>query len=153
RRDHDAVGRPRIVSLRMEVATLLPLGIPARLDGSGLVTIGDRHGITGAAVVTRHRAPSRWNVTVHGAPCPSLAAMPTCSPLAPVGASHTGSASRRAGSRSRTFASGTKVTTVRRSPAASAANNRAAAARSSRCHASYWRCVTRAYVPLLGLRR
>src|SRR5439155_8624677 len=42
RRHHDAVGRPGGLGVGAEVAALLPLRIPALLDGGGLVAIRDR---------------------------------------------------------------------------------------------------------------
>src|SRR5205807_4372507 len=153
RRDDD---RERLLlrrELGPEVAVLLPDRIPARLDGSGLVAIGDgggvvrrvaharcvivtgsvAHCITGAAAVRRQRTPARRNVRFHGRRSAPVAAIETVS-RTPSAASHAGSATS-AGSRARRAASGMTAASDGSSPSARAANSRATAACRSRCQA------------------
>src|SRR3989454_10598683 len=171
RRDDD---RERLLlrrELGPEVAVLLPDRIPARLDGSGLVAVGDgggvarpvaharcvivtgsvAHCITGAAAVRRQRTPARRNVRLHGRRSALVAAIETVS-RTPSAASHAGSETR-AGRLARSAGSGTTVASACSSRSASAVKSRVTAACSSRCHAlCCWR-LTRVSVPCAGASR
>src|SRR5262249_28995917 len=144
RRHRDRVRLALGGGIGTEIAALLPKRIPLRLHGGRIVPVGNlgrrlahrpSYSSTGAAFARRQRAGPRRKVSAHGV-CSAVAAIETLrGSVPPSVASHAVSARSVAGSRRRSWASGTSLTRLAPALSASGAHGSADRAPPVRCRA------------------